>query len=444
MLAVCLAVAWALLQGALMLLFAWENARFLSRRLSRVEPLATCPPVRLIIPCRGVDPEMHANLRALVALDYPDLELCFVVESLADPAVRTIDEARASCPHRVRLVEAGLAGACGQKVHNLMCATRLPREDREILAFVDSDARPHAGWLRALVGRLASGKAAVVTGYRWYDPSRGDVPSRCLSALNNTVLGVMGTHHSNLVWGGSWATRCETFEQLGLPEAWQGSLSDDLIVSRLVREAGLKIAFEPHALVASPAQFNWAGTFEFARRQFLVVRNYVPRFWWFACVAGGLSVATFWGLALCAALPPAGVPRWLPLAGCLGMYALGVLRWGVALAAVAPYFPRQATRFQQVAHWNSWGWPLVALATWLLVASAAVGKQITWRGITYSMDGPNATRVLARPPAGAAGFSPQANETAPVAPQAVTGQVASRPSAPFPTSGSAGSNRRAA
>ena len=81
---------------------------------------------------------------------------------------------------------------------------------------------------------------------------------------------------------------------------------------------------------------------------------------------------------------------------------------------------------------------------WLLVASAAVGKQITWRGITYSMDGPNATRVLARPPAGAAGFSPQANETAPVAPQAVTGQVASGPSAPFPTSGSAGSNRRAA
>jgi hypothetical protein len=111
---------------------------------------------------------------------------------------------------------------------------------------------------------------------------------------------------------------------------------------------------------------------------------------------------------------------------------------------VAPDCPRQATRDQQDAHWNSWGWPLVALATWLLVASAAVGKQITWRGITYSMDGPNATRVLARPPAGAAGFSPQANETAPVAPQAVTGQVASGPSAPFPTSGSAGSNRRAA
>ncbi|MFM8582738.1 MAG: hypothetical protein ACKOFW_14695 [Planctomycetaceae bacterium] len=91
MLWVCLVAAWALLQGAMMLLFAWENARFLSRRLSRVEPLASPPPVRLIIPCRGVDPEMAANLRALVALDYPDLELCFVVESLTDPAVRTIE-----------------------------------------------------------------------------------------------------------------------------------------------------------------------------------------------------------------------------------------------------------------------------------------------------------------------------------------------------------------
>lgn len=447
MLWVCLVAAWALLQGAMMLLFAWENARFLSRRFRQHEPPAHLPPVRLIIPCRGVDPEMGDNMRALAALDYPDLELCFVVESLGDPAVAPIEAARQTCRHRVRFVEAGLAADCGQKVHNLIQATRLPREDREILAFVDSDARPRAGWLRALVSRLASGKAALATGYRWYDPARGDLPSRTLSALNNTVLGVLGTHRFNLVWGGSWAIRCETFERLGFPDAWHGSLSDDLIVSRRVRQAGLKIAFEPHALVASPAQFTWGGTLEFARRQFLVVHNYVPRFWWLAFAGGCVALGTFWTLVGGAVLPPGGVPRWLPGSAALLVYLLGVARWRIALGAVAHYFPGQADRFRAVARWNSWGWPLVALLTWLLIASAAIGRQITWRGITYSMDGPNQTRILARPRAEAndpaAGRNSGAVAT-PRDPVAMTDAAVSRAATRGPPAGPAGVDRRAA
>ena len=41
----------------------------------------------------------------------------------------------------------------------------------DVLAFVDSDACPHVDWLGRLVERIASGKNAVATGYRWYVPT---------------------------------------------------------------------------------------------------------------------------------------------------------------------------------------------------------------------------------------------------------------------------------
>src|SRR4029077_16188082 len=142
-----------------------------------------------------------------------------------------------------RIVMAGLAHDCGQKVHNLMRAVQSILDERQgppdVLAFVDSDACPHTEWLARLVDRLTGGKHAVATGYRWYVPAMQGWANRLLSAINNTVIDVMGPHGFNLVWGGAWAIRTDAFKKLGLPDAWKGSLSDDLVVSRLVHEAGL-------------------------------------------------------------------------------------------------------------------------------------------------------------------------------------------------------------
>jgi ceramide glucosyltransferase len=390
-----------LTQASLMLVHAWEHRRFHQRRHSR--PLQTHPKLRvgLIAPCKGLDPDLRANLLALFRQRHPQYELCFVVESDSDPALSVIRDLADRNPQiHCRVVTAGIAKDCGQKVHNLMCAGRsvlngpLPPD---ILAFVDSDACPHPDWLGRLIDRLAGGKHAVATGYRWYVPASETWANRLLSAINNTVIAVMGPHGFNLVWGGAWAIRREDFAKLGLPEAWRGTLSDDLIVSRLVHAAKLRVGYEPHCLVKSTADFNGWKLGEFLRRQFVVARVYAPLWWRFAFWTGLVTNMSLWGLV---GLAGWGVatdnPRTVvtALAGAALIWVLGAFRYHLAAIAVRPFVAVTDAQYDSVARLNFWGWPVVSFANWAGTASAAWGRTIVWRGFRYRLDSPSHTTIL--------------------------------------------------
>jgi hypothetical protein len=400
-----------LTQAGLMLLHAWEHRRFHQGR--QASPLQTSDSMRvgLIAPCKGLDPDLRANLLALFRQRHSRYELCFVVESDSDPAVPVIrDLARENPSIPCRVVTAGLATDCGQKVHNLMCAANAVLEGAsppDILAFVDSDACPHAAWLGRLVAKLGNNKHAVATGYRWYVPADQNWANRLLSAINNTVVGVMGPHGFNLVWGGAWAIRREEFTKLGLPDAWRGTLSDDLIVSRLVHAARLRVGYEPHCLVKSTADFDGWKLCEFLRRQFVVARVYAPLWWHFAFWAGLVTNTCVWGLIGLAGcgLASGNLRTGLAaLAGATLIWVLGALRFHLAAIAVRPFVDVTNAQYDSVARLNFWGWPIVALASWAGTASAAWGRTIGWRGIRYRLDSPRHTTILKHPAQAQAGM----------------------------------------
>jgi len=400
LLTICLGLA-CLLHAALMLLHAWEHGRF-HRNRPRTPPVVNdARRVTLFVPCKGAEVGIEANLRALFLQEHPAFELCFIVESTTDAALGVIEALRRQYPQvACRVVVAGLAGNRGQKVHNLMAATRALAGETEILAFVDSDARPNPNWLTRLVGRLQCRKHSVATGYRWYVPARVTLVNCLLSAVNNTVIGLLGPYRFNLVWGGAWAIRRKTFHELGLPEAWEGSLSDDLVVSRLVRGAGLRVAYEPHCIVHSVADFRWRSACEFLRRQFMVVRCYAPGWWHFGFWMGLLINGAFWGsLAGSARLLMTG-GAWLPaLALCGGAYLLQAARWRLTSRAVEPFVRIPPALYRAVTRWNVWAWPVVCLAVWVAMLSSSVGRTIRWRGIRYRLASRRATVVLWRDPA---------------------------------------------
>jgi hypothetical protein len=389
-----------LVLAALMLVHAWEHRRYHSRRwASPLKPISGLS-VALIVPCKGLDRDLKANLTALCRQWYPRYELCFVVESEFDPAIGMIRELAQEYPQiSQRIVIAGLAQDCGQKVHNLITASQTILNNSsppDVLAFVDSDACPHAEWLARLVERLAHGRHAVATGYRWYVPATRGWANRLLSAINNTVLGVMGPHGFNLVWGGAWAIRTDEFRKLGLPDAWQGSLSDDLVISRLIHRKRLGVAYEPNCLVQSTADFDWPKFGEFLRRQFVVVRVYAPLWWQFGFWAGLITNLCFWGaLALAGNLAANQGPWAIPLAGGLLWYLAGAVRARLAAQAIRPFVVVSNSKYRRVARVNVWGWPLVSLATWLGIVSAAFGRTIVWRGIRYRLDSAQKTTIIA-------------------------------------------------
>jgi ceramide glucosyltransferase len=402
----------ALTQAVLMLIHAGEHRRFHAARARAPLPAGSSLPARVFVPCKGCETDLEANLAALFQQDYPDYELCFVVESVDDPAVPLIERLRRENPRiPSTLVVAGLAEGCGQKVHNLQKATaQLPDETR-VLAFVDSDARPNPSFLRRLVDRLESGKHAIATGYRWHLPARRTVVNLLHASANNWLSTLTSSHSLNLVWGGAWAIRRETFDRLDLPWAWNGALSDDLVLSRHLRDAGLRVAYEPHCLVASPLETSWAGTFEFLRRQYLVTRVCAPVWWTWGVLAACLSLSIpALSLVLTGRLLQTGGYWQVALGVGVTHYLVTACRLGVGMSAVGGFIPRErdaARSIEPVCRLIVWAWPVITLIHLVGLGLSSVGRTLKWRGIRYRLVGPQQTTILSRPatPASTAGIS---------------------------------------
>ena len=103
-----------------------------------------------------------------------------------------------------------------------------------------------------LVSRLERPRLGAVTGYRWFTPDRPTVANALVYSMNCDVLSLLTRSSHYLIWGGSWAIRRDVFDAIGLRDAWKGTLSDDLVASRLMRQSRLEVRFEPACVVASP------------------------------------------------------------------------------------------------------------------------------------------------------------------------------------------------
>ncbi|HWA98790.1 MAG TPA: glycosyltransferase, partial [Pirellulales bacterium] len=338
----------------------WEHRRFARKRVTETSR-PRIPQVRVcvIVPCKGIDLDLAENLRALFVQRYDNYELRFVVESAEEPAAETIARLTEQFPDvDARILIAGIARHTGQKVHNLRLATRHLPPDIEVLAFADSDARASSQWLVDLVERLERSGAGVATGYRWFVPRSGSLPNLLAYALNSSAAMYFGARRRHPIWGGSWAIRRETFERLQLREAWQGTLGDDVVATRVVHAAGLGVAFEPRCMIASPCDYSWSTLADFVRRQYVLTRLYLPRWWLLITLGQWLHNLAFWGAAL---LSVVGPMRGVAAAWLAAIYSLHVGR-GIVRARLAElYLPHHAAAFRAARWFDVLAGPLVGL-----------------------------------------------------------------------------------
>ena len=395
-------VAAALVQAVLVAMNVYEHRRRALVRLKKLSCYAPSGRVHVFSPCKGLDADLQDNLRALLTQDYPDYEVTFIVEDSADAACPAIRQAMAACPKTPsRLLVAGRAEACGQKVHNLRAATADLPPDVRHLAFFDSDSRPKPFWVRAAIYKHYRPEIGATTGYRWLIPQRPTVPNHLVCAINCNVMAVLGRDARHWVWGGSWAIRRETFEQLGIHEAWSGTLSDDLVASNRLRTSGLQVRFDPACVLTSPVDFDWSGMFDFVRRQY----SHHPALCFPLVVAGpdrgdgrqpGLD-----GLLGAACVEHFREPSttWLPAAGLTAIYALGLYRGWAMQGLASVYSPESAAQLRGARRWHIWASPIVAFVQWLGLIASAFGKRVRWRSIEYEL-GANgrvvSQRILAR------------------------------------------------
>jgi cellulose synthase/poly-beta-1,6-N-acetylglucosamine synthase-like glycosyltransferase len=407
-----LLMLWAgkafIVTGALLVFqSAWslfDGFRFLGlvrRRLSRPRG-SERPSAAVVIPCKGADAGFDANVDAFLNQDYPDYLVVFVVATATDVAyqklksqLETLAASGAIRQHRATLVVAGTVEGRGEKVNNLLHGVDVVDQAVEVLVFADVDATPSPDWLTSLVARLADPRVTVSTGFRWYLPGKGFV-SRLRAAWDTSIATVMGDHDHNFAWGGSMAIRAADFRRLGIAERyWTNTVSDDYAMTRAVREAGGKIAFEPRCLVASREESSLRELLRWSTRQIIITRVYAAHLWKLGLAASLIYSGTFMlGLVLVTLPRSTGPMRVVVATTLFVVLLLGAGKGYIRSIVAREVFP------MEIGNGASYYWLLSPVVPWIMLGNfvaAGFTRRIEWRGTEYELVSHNQVRVIRKP-----------------------------------------------
>ena len=365
------------------------------RRAMRLTFGAFLPPAVVILPVRGVDEGIDANVRAILSQTYPAYRVLVVADDAEDAAIaraRTIATAFPRIPLAVLVSEASpLPG----KVNALRSALshREPRD--EVIVFADSDIRPGTDWLRQLVQPLADSTVGVATGFRWYIPPTPTFWSLVRTEWNAISANVLFDPRRAFAWGGSCAVRSQDLAVLRLDERWRDVLSDDLVLTQAVREARLAVAYAPAALVPTFEGATRATCVEWCLRQMTMATLYLPIVRRYAAAAFAVfdgSIA--FGLGCIVAAIVLGPAYLIPAA----------LFFAPIPSAVTKAFLRRRALFAAApsvaGSWRipSWRTAVATLAVpWLMAWGLLRTRHLTivrWRGRTYDVHDPRHVRLI--------------------------------------------------
>ncbi len=219
---------------------------FIKQARKKSNPAAApLPPVSILKPLKGTDPEMLQSFCSHAEQDYPDFELIFGVSDPADPAcgvVRALQEKYPSRPIRLVVCERMLG--TNIKVSNL--AQMLPAAHHEILLINDSDIRVPAGYLQQVIAPLADPQVGLVTClYRGEPANTAGSRLEAVGIATDFTPGVLSARflenglHFGL--GSTLAFRRADLAAIGGFESFLDYLADDYELGRRISATGKRI-----------------------------------------------------------------------------------------------------------------------------------------------------------------------------------------------------------
>ncbi|MGC8598020.1 MAG: glycosyltransferase [Thermocladium sp.] len=322
------------------------------------------PDVTIVIPMRGLDADLEDNLTRIVNQRYSGrINYIIAVDSLSDPALPI---ASRIIPNPNIVVQD--PGSASGKGSALSRALREVKTD--IVIICDSDIKPHEEWLRRLVSHVDSLTAS--TTYRWYI-GRG---AAGLLMANFSSLGLTGMQSdaSRFTWGGSTALPMSFVLRSGVMDLLPLYLSDDYLITRKLHEAGMKIIFEPGAMVLSLAEENLRSAFTWSVRQMWYVKVYGTK-------AFHASLASYTIMSLASF-----IPLLLPMIGWFSLlplliFPMGVIKEYVRASAIARLNPSHKPYIRPGLH-ALFSIPNLYF-TLIVLYTTLITKEITWRGRRY-------------------------------------------------------------
>ncbi|HKW74080.1 MAG TPA: bacteriohopanetetrol glucosamine biosynthesis glycosyltransferase HpnI [Terriglobales bacterium] len=239
-----LAAGLAVCGMGFLLLCLWSARTFLADSRRAAEKFA--PPVSILKPLRGMDPQMYESFRSHCMQDYPEHEIIFGVSDPTDPAAEAVQRLIREFPQcQIRLVLCDQVLGNNRKVSNLV--QMLPKARYAHVLVNDSDIYVSPDYLRRVMAEFADSRVGMVT-----CPYRGIAAATLGSKLESIgistefIPGVLvarqiedGIHFA---LGSTLAMSRTALEAIGGLEPLVDYLADDFELGSRISQAGFKVA----------------------------------------------------------------------------------------------------------------------------------------------------------------------------------------------------------
>ncbi len=260
------------------------------------------PPISILKPVKGLDPEMYASFASHCRQDYPgEYEIIFAAGSPGDPAVAAIEQLQREFPERdIRLVICPLTLGANGKVGSLVQA--LPHARYDHLLINDSDIFVSPQYLRRIMAGFGSGrkperKVGMVTAlyrgkaYRTI-PSRMEALGIATDFAPSVLTARFIERGIRFGLGSTLAVSREALEVSGGLLPMVDSLADDYQLGARIAASGYEVVLAREVVETSVPPYTFAQFLAHQIRWARTVRDARPRDY----VGVALSLGLAWAL----------------------------------------------------------------------------------------------------------------------------------------------------
>jgi ceramide glucosyltransferase len=226
----------------------WSASVFLRQQTApRSRPTRTeaTPPISILKPLKGTDPEIYECLRSHCLQDYPEYEIIFGASDPNDPAIATVKKLQSEFPaNKIQLIVCPKVLGANIKVSNLAQMLPLARHDHLIVD--DSDIRVERNYLRRVIAPLADPTVGMVTClYRGVAAPTLGSRLEALGISTDFCAGVLAARQleggMRFGLGSTLAFRRGDVQPIGGFESFADYLADDYELGRRIADLGLKV-----------------------------------------------------------------------------------------------------------------------------------------------------------------------------------------------------------
>lgn len=273
------------------------------------------PPVSVLKPLHGAEPDLEENLTSFFEQDYPEFEILFSARHASDAGLKTARRVAARFPEvKARMLVCGDPPWPNPRTYSLETMRREARYP--ILVASDSDVRVGPGYLASVVEPLSDPKVGMVTClYRGF--ARRGLWAQ-LEAMGMSVEMTSGVLVADMLEGMKFALgpsmtiRQSTIENIGGLKKVAEYYADDFVLGNWTAKAGERVELatyvvEHHVLNASfrgtiAHQQDWATSTRFSRPlgHLGEVLTYAVPYGLLGLAAMGASGHFAWGVLLLA------------------------------------------------------------------------------------------------------------------------------------------------